>query len=108
MADDRLNRHALTDSERALVEPLLPAHPRQGHRWNDHRVVINGIFFRTRAGCPWRGLPLEYGDRKNLYNRHRPLSGDRTREKNLGGLLAPGSQAESRPGTGFVESLLGR
>src|SRR5258708_20462929 len=27
MADDRLNRHALTHSERPLLEPLLPPHP---------------------------------------------------------------------------------
>jgi hypothetical protein len=32
------------------LEPLLPRHPRQGHRWNDHRLVINGIFFRTGRG----------------------------------------------------------
>jgi transposase len=62
VADDRLNRHDLSDEEWARLEPLLPAHPRQGHRWNDHRAVINGIFFRTRAGCPWRDLPGEYGN----------------------------------------------
>jgi transposase len=64
MTDDRLKRHDLTDGEWALLQPLLPAHPRQGHRWNDHRTVINGIFFRTRAGCPWRDLPGEYGNWK--------------------------------------------
>ena len=26
--------------------------PRQGHRWNDHRMVIDGVLFRTRTGCP--------------------------------------------------------
>src|SRR5258706_13452210 len=86
MADDRLNRHDLTDSEWALVELLLPAHPRQGHRWNDHRVVINGIFFRTRAGCPWRGLPVEYGNWETGYNRHRRWSGDGTGGESLDGV----------------------
>ena len=41
---------------------LLPAGPQQrGGRWADHRAVINGIFFRTRAGCPWRDLPEGFG-----------------------------------------------
>jgi transposase len=30
MDDDRLRRHDLTDAEWALLEPLLPRHPRQG------------------------------------------------------------------------------
>jgi hypothetical protein len=32
---------------------FLPADPPRGARWADHRTVINGIFFRTLAGCPW-------------------------------------------------------
>src|SRR5260221_2122351 len=94
MADDRLNRHDLSDSEWALLGPLLPAHPRQGHRWNDHRVVIDGIFHRTRAGCPWRDLPERFGNWKSVYNPHRPWSGDGTWEKILDALRAGGDQAE--------------
>ena len=96
MADDRLNRHDLSDEEWARLEPLLPAHPRQGHRWNDHRAVINGIFFRTRAGCPWRDLPSEYGNWKTVYNRHRRWSGDGTWEKILEALRAGCDQAEGK------------
>jgi hypothetical protein len=47
--EDRLKRHDLTDGEWTRLEPLLPGHPRQRHRWNDHRLVIDGIFFRTQA-----------------------------------------------------------
>ena len=108
MADDRLNRHDLTDSEWALVELLLPAHPRQGHRWNDHRVVINGIFFRTRAGCPWRDLPVEYGNWKTVYNRHRRWSGDGTWEKILDGLRAGCDQAEGRAWTVAADATVVR
>jgi transposase len=50
MEDDRLRRHALSDAEWAQLEPLLPRHPRQGHRWNDHRLVIDGVLHRVRAG----------------------------------------------------------
>lgn len=31
-------------------------------RGNDHRTVINGIFFRARTSCSWRDLPGEFGN----------------------------------------------
>ena len=78
--EERLKRHDLTDAERARLEPLLPRHPRQGHRRNDHRLVTGGIFVRTRTGCPRRDLPERSGHWKTGYNRHRRWSGDGTRE----------------------------
>jgi transposase len=50
----------LPDEEWDRLVPLS-AHPRQGHRWNDHRTVIDGQPVRTRTGCPWRDLPPEFG-----------------------------------------------
>ena len=97
MDEDRLKRHDLTDGEWARLEPLLPGHPRQGHRWNDHRLVIDGIFFRTRAGCPWRDLPERFGNWKTVYNRHRRWSGDGTWEKILDRLRA-GCDEAAGPG----------
>jgi transposase len=38
--DDLLNRDDLSDEEWQRLAPLMPSHPRQGHRWNDHRTVI--------------------------------------------------------------------
>src|SRR5271165_5530810 len=74
---DRLNRHDLTDEEWERLRVLLPSGPQQrGGRWADHRTVINGIFFRTRAGCPWRDLPEGFGNWKTVYNRHRRWSLD--------------------------------
>ncbi len=73
----------------------MPAHPRQGHQWNDHRLVIDGIFSRTRTGCPWRDLPERSGNWKTVYNRHRRWSGDGTWEKILDRLRALGEAAES-------------
>ena len=86
--DDHLSRHDLTDAEWRRLAPLMPAHPRQRHRWNDHRTVINGILFRTRAGCPWRDLPECYGNWKSMYGRHRRWSGDGTWEQVLDALRA--------------------
>jgi transposase len=74
-----INRHDLTDEEWARLEPLLPdLAPRCGGRWADHRQVINGVFFRTRTGTPWRDIPPCYGNWKTVYNRHRRWSTDGT------------------------------
>ena len=56
----------------------------------NHRMVINGILFRTRTGCPWRDLPGGYGNWKTVYNRHRRWSLDGTWEKILD-RLRPGA-----------------
>ena len=61
------------------MEALLPDQsPRRGGRWTDHRTVLNGVFWRTRCGLPWRDLPPQYGHWKTVYNRHRRWSGDGT------------------------------
>jgi transposase len=74
-----LDRHDLTDAEWARLELLLPDRtPRRGGRWADHRQVLNGVFWRTRCGLPWRDLPPQYGHWKTVYNRHRRWSGDGT------------------------------
>nr|WP_240777145.1 hypothetical protein [Nonomuraea basaltis] len=52
MDEERLSRHDLTDEEWERLVPLLPVNPRQGGRWADHRMVINGVFFRTWIP-PW-------------------------------------------------------
>ena len=79
-----LDRHDLTDQEWGRLERLLPDRsPRRGGRWIDHRLVINGVMWRTRSGSPWRDLPGEYGNWKTVYNRHRRWSGDGTWERIL-------------------------
>ena len=40
--------------------------------------MLDGIFWRTRTGSPWRDLPPCYGHWKTVYNRHRRWSGDGT------------------------------
>jgi transposase len=72
-------RHDLTDDQWAILEPLLPDRtPIRGGRWMDHRMVVDGVMFRTRSGCAWRDLPAGYGNWKTVYNRHRRWSGDGT------------------------------
>jgi transposase len=104
--DDRLKRHDLCDAEWARLKPLLPPHPRQGHRWNDHRLVIDGIFFRTRAGCPWRDLPERSGNWKTVYNRHRRWSGDGTWEMILDRLRAGCDEVQGRAWTVAADATI--
>jgi transposase len=106
--DDRLNRHDLTDEEWQRLLPMMPADARQGRRWSDHRMVINGIMFRTRAGCPWRDLPGEYGNWKTVYNRHRRWAGDGTWERILDGLRAGCDQEQGAAWTAAVDATVVR
>lgn len=34
---------------------------RAGRRFADHRLVVEGIVHRYRAGIPWRDLPEQFG-----------------------------------------------
>ena len=90
-----LDRHDLTDKEWARLEPLLPdRNPRRGGRWVDHRLILNGVFWRTRTGSPWRDLPGEYGHWKTAYNRHRRWSADGTYSRILDELRRDADQGE--------------
>jgi transposase len=106
--EERLKRHDLTDAEWVRLAPLLPAHPRQGGRWRDHRTVINGVFFRTRAGISWRDLPPVYGNWKTVYNRHRRWSLDGTWAQILDGLRAGCDEAEGKEWTVSADSTINR
>ncbi len=105
---DRLNRHDLSEEEWQRLRPLLPADPPRGGRWADHRTVINGIFFRTRAGCPWRDLPEGSGNWKTVYNRHRRWPLDGTWEQILDGLRAGCDEAEGKGWTVSADSTVNR
>jgi transposase len=82
------------------------AHPRQGHRCNDHRAVVDGIMFRTRSGCPWRDLPESYGNWQTVYNRHRRWSGDGPWEKVLDRLRAGCDEAQGDAWTVAAEATV--
>lgn len=84
-----MDRHDLTDEEWARLEPLLPGGQRcRGGQWDDHRRLLNGVFWRTRVGAPWPDLPGCYGHWKTVYNRHRRWSADGTWEAILTELRA--------------------
>ena len=99
-----IRRHELTDAEWALLEPLMPQQPRQGHRWADHRTVINGILWRTRTGTPWRDLPQRYGNWKTVYGRHRRWSADGTWAGIADALRIDADTGEAKELTASVDS----
>lgn len=63
-------RHDLTDAEWAIIEPLLPVKTTNRGRpaIYSKRQLLNGIFFRTRTGCPWRDIPEYYGPFHRIYD----------------------------------------
>jgi transposase len=47
-----------TDTEWAVLEPLLPKANTTGRPWaRSLREIFEAIFYILRAGCPWRMLP---------------------------------------------------
>lgn len=62
----------LTDEEWALLAPLISvAKPRGRPRVREVRLIVNGLFFSLRTGCPWRYLPREYGPWQTVYSHFR-------------------------------------
>ena len=50
----------LTDSEWALIAPLIPPCKRGGRRREiDVREVLNAIFYVLSTGCQWKALPKD-------------------------------------------------
>ncbi len=64
----QLRRYELSDSEWAIIDPLLPRKSRGVPRVDDRRV-LNGIFWRLRTGSPWADIPERYGPATTCYNR---------------------------------------
>lgn len=68
-----------TDSQWALIEPLLPSNQgKVGRRFRDNRKVVEGIAYRYRTGIAWRDLPKEFGPWQTVWKRHRRYAQDGT------------------------------
>jgi len=63
----------LTDTEWALLEPLIPPAKLGGRpRQTNMREAINAILYLLRTGCPWRYLPRDgFPPRSTVYNIFR-------------------------------------
>jgi transposase len=65
-----LIRGRLLDAEWAFFEPfLIETGPKRGRPPNDHRRVLDGIFWIARTGAPWRDLPDDFGKWGSVYRQ---------------------------------------
>lgn len=80
-------RFDLTDTQWALLEPLLPMGKKPGRppKWS-RRQLIDGIRWRTRVGSPWRDVPICYGHWRTVYGLYRRWQRDGTWARILAGL----------------------
>ena len=60
----------LSDTQWAVIGPLLPKN-QPGARRTDDRRVISGIVHVLKVGCRWQDCPAVYGPSTTVYNRFR-------------------------------------
>ena len=62
----------LSDTEWALLAPLLPPPMRTGRprKWSD-RLIADAVFYVLRSGCAWRMLPREFPPWSTVFSRFR-------------------------------------
>lgn len=66
-----MHRHALTDEQWALVEPVVPRPKRGPDSKRGDRLFVDAVLYRAKTGVPWRDLPERFGPWKSVYNRLR-------------------------------------
>jgi transposase len=67
-----MKRHALTDEQWELIEPLLPRRTaRTGRLPKETRLMLDGIFWILSTGAPWRDLPERFGPWQTVYDYFR-------------------------------------
>src|SRR5918998_5301198 len=85
MSTRRAYPYDLSDSQWALIEPLLPAGPQPGAvgrpREVDLREIVNAIVYVTRTGCQWNALPHDLPHHRTVYWYHRKWLDDGTWER---------------------------
>ncbi len=63
-------RHDISDKLWGLLSPHLPGSTGHvGRPSSDNRLFINAVFWILRTGAPWRDLPPDLGDWKNVNRR---------------------------------------
>ncbi len=74
--EDLVRRYALTDSQWAQIQPLLPPESvGRGRAFKSNRLMLDGILFQLRTGTAWTSLPKCFGrprcvaDRLRLWKR---------------------------------------
>jgi transposase len=67
-----MKRHALTDEQWQMIEPLIPkSKARTGRPARDSRLMLDGIFWILGTGAAWRDLPKRFGPWQTVYHYFR-------------------------------------
>jgi len=99
-------RDDLTEAQWRGLEPHLPPEkPRTGRPSEDHRHILNGIFWVLRTGAPWHDLPGRYGPVGTVSSRFYRWAC--VRRVGAGPLGAAGGGGRARRG-GLGPALRGR
>ena len=65
-----MKRHALTDEQWLIVDPLIPrSTAKTGRPPSDRRRMLDGIFWILNNGAPWRDLPERFGNWNSVWRR---------------------------------------
>ncbi|HAU2284418.1 TPA: transposase [Legionella pneumophila] len=67
-----MSRMVIDDEMWFRLEKLLPKP--KGRHGEDDRLFMEAICWMLRTGTAWRDLPLDYGNRKSVYNRYNNWS----------------------------------
>jgi transposase len=87
-----LIRNLISDEEWAFFEPfVVETGPLRGRPPADHRRTLDGIFWITRTGAPWRDLPCALGKWNSVYQQFRRWSVSGLWDVMLGALADSGS-----------------
>ena len=71
----------LSEAQWQRIQPLLPAHAREGRPRANDRRTLEGILYVLRSGCRWRDLPAKYGSAVTCWRRYRQWESDGTWER---------------------------
>ena len=63
-----MKRHALTDEQWSVIEPMMPPAKSTGRPRSDLRKIVEAILWILRTGAPWRDLPERFGPWQTVYD----------------------------------------
>ncbi len=57
----------VTEAQRELIEPMLPASKKLGRKRTSLRKILNALLYIAKAGCQWRLLPVDFPPWQTVY-----------------------------------------
>ena len=78
-----MRRYELTDEQWVILKSLLPSNGSPGGQWEEHRPIVNGMFWILHSGAAWRDLPERYGPWQTVYDRFNRWQKDGTLDRVL-------------------------